>query len=192
MNAAGVATGVAGGLCLVVWVFVGGEGGGGGVCTAGGDGGGDGLDGGWACGRGGGGVGGVGGGGWRFFGWVWWGRLLVSGIVFSFLLLRRGVLMGVTVSEAIALELRRRTGDVFLYVQIYTGVMYLIAGVCMWFLRAWKIGEMEILAAEEEEEKRWGARGLGEGNIVVLQGRGEGRSRRRSSLMRRLFAWKKV
>ncbi|MCJ1330040.1 Tubulin beta chain (Beta tubulin) [Thelotrema lepadinum] len=50
-------------------------------------------------------------------------------------------------SEAIGLEIES-SSDTYLYAIIYTGLMYLIAGLFGWLLRAWKIGEMEMLAAE--------------------------------------------
>jgi len=55
------------------------------------------------------------------------------------------------VSEPVALELRQKSGDIYLHAQIFTGVMYLAAAVCMWFLRAWKIGQIEQTAAENEK-----------------------------------------
>lgn len=48
-----------------------------------------------------------------------------------------------TVSEAIALELRQATGNIYLHAQIFTGFMFIGAACCMWFLRAWKIGELQ-------------------------------------------------
>ncbi|KAJ5640519.1 hypothetical protein N7528_000144 [Penicillium herquei] len=52
-----------------------------------------------------------------------------------------------TVSEAIALELRRNTADggtSYLHVQIFTGVMYICASFCLWLVRGWKVGELEL------------------------------------------------
>ncbi|KAI4127804.1 MAG: hypothetical protein LQ338_003033 [Usnochroma carphineum] len=55
-----------------------------------------------------------------------------------------------TFAEPIALELRQRTGNIYLHAQVFAGLMYIIAGgVCMWFLRAWKIGQIESTAAAE-------------------------------------------
>ncbi|KAL8761269.1 MAG: hypothetical protein Q9184_002592 [Pyrenodesmia sp. 2 TL-2023] len=55
-----------------------------------------------------------------------------------------------TFAEPIALELRQETGNIYLHAQIFTGFMYIIAGaLCMWLLRAWKIGQLESLAASE-------------------------------------------
>ncbi|KAL8989072.1 MAG: hypothetical protein Q9177_001959 [Variospora cf. flavescens] len=56
----------------------------------------------------------------------------------------------IVVAEPIALELRQETGNIYLHAQIFTGLMYVMAGgVCMWYLRAWKIGQIESIAAEE-------------------------------------------
>ncbi|MCJ1308081.1 Tubulin beta chain (Beta tubulin) [Agyrium rufum] len=56
-----------------------------------------------------------------------------------------------TFSEPIALELRQATGDIYLHAQIFTGFMYVIAAICMWFLRAWKIGDLERQKSENEK-----------------------------------------
>ncbi len=62
---------------------------------------------------------------------------------------RPEVLILAPVSEPIALELRKTNGDIYLHAQIFTGFMYMGAALCMWFLRAWKIGELEQIAAEK-------------------------------------------
>ncbi|KAI9827537.1 MAG: hypothetical protein M1832_004887 [Thelocarpon impressellum] len=56
-----------------------------------------------------------------------------------------------TFAEPIALRLRQQTGNIYLYAQMFTGAMYLCAALCMWFLRAWKIKELQIEAAREEK-----------------------------------------
>ncbi|KAI9782849.1 MAG: hypothetical protein M1835_003926 [Candelina submexicana] len=56
-----------------------------------------------------------------------------------------------TFSEAIALELRRATGNIYLHAQVFTGLMYIGAALCMWFLRAWKIGEQQKAAMKKVE-----------------------------------------
>lgn len=59
-----------------------------------------------------------------------------------------------TFSEPIGLELRTQSGDIYLHAQLFTGFMYVGAALCLWFLRAWKIGEVERLALSKEERER--------------------------------------
>jgi hypothetical protein len=59
-----------------------------------------------------------------------------------------------TFSEPIALKLRTTTGDAYLHAQIYTGCMYIGAASCVWFLRAWKIRELEKIAVTKEEREQ--------------------------------------
>ncbi|KAL8941452.1 MAG: hypothetical protein Q9216_002225 [Gyalolechia sp. 2 TL-2023] len=54
-----------------------------------------------------------------------------------------------TFAEPIALELRRTTGNIYLNAQIFTGLMYIAAALCMWVLRAWKFGQLERIASVE-------------------------------------------
>ncbi|KAI4115037.1 MAG: hypothetical protein LQ345_004293 [Seirophora villosa] len=92
-----------------------------------------------------------------------------------------------TFAEAIALQLRQKTGNIYLHAQIFTGLMYIVAGgVCMWLLRAWKIGQMESVAAEEEKfPAQIGA--------VVADGHHPTRSKgSKSNVIKRLCAWKRV
>ncbi|KAL4874336.1 major facilitator superfamily domain-containing protein [Aspergillus karnatakaensis] len=48
-----------------------------------------------------------------------------------------------TVAEPIALLLRDEGSNrhVYLHVQIFTGLMYIAAAVCLWLVRAWKVGD---------------------------------------------------
>ncbi|TVY81578.1 putative transporter MCH2 [Lachnellula suecica] len=56
-----------------------------------------------------------------------------------------------TFAEPIALELRTASGDIYLHAQIFTGMMYIGAAVCAWFLRAWKVRELEGLKVREAD-----------------------------------------
>jgi MFS family permease len=58
-----------------------------------------------------------------------------------------------TFAEPIGLQLRTIRGDIYLHAQIFTGLMYIGAALCMWVLRAWKIGELERAASTEEERE---------------------------------------
>ena len=55
------------------------------------------------------------------------------------------------VAEPVALELRQKGENIYLHAQIFTGFMYIAAGVCMWLLRVWKIEQIEQIAAEQEK-----------------------------------------
>jgi MFS family permease len=57
-----------------------------------------------------------------------------------------------TFAEPMGLELRTLTGDIYEHAQIFTGFMYIAASLCMWFLRAWKIGD--LARAERERDTR--------------------------------------
>ena len=59
-----------------------------------------------------------------------------------------------TFAEAIGLELRTTSGDTYLHAQIFTGSMYLGAALCLWFLRAWKISELEKKVVTDEKRKQ--------------------------------------
>ncbi|KAL9029733.1 MAG: hypothetical protein Q9196_002054 [Gyalolechia fulgens] len=54
-----------------------------------------------------------------------------------------------TFAEPIALELRQTTGNIYLHAQIFAGCMYIAAALCMWFLKAWKVGQIERIASVE-------------------------------------------
>lgn len=94
------------------------------------------------------------------------------------------------VSEPIALELRQKTGNIYLHAQIFTGIMYLAAAVCMWFLRAWKIGQIEEIAAEKE--KRPEDIDAAAAEPVDPQNVSSSSRDFRSSLTKRLLKWEKV
>lgn len=54
------------------------------------------------------------------------------------------------VSEPIALEITSHTGN-YLGAQLFTGLMYIAAALCLWFLKVWKLGELERIAAAENK-----------------------------------------
>ena len=57
-----------------------------------------------------------------------------------------------TFAETIALQLKVETGNIYLHAQIFTGFMYIGAAACLWFLRAWKVGELEAAAAADADQ----------------------------------------
>ena len=67
--------------------------------------------------------------------------------------------------------------------------MYIGAASCMWLLRAWKIGQIERLASEQEKLPE-------EVDVLSAQGGAEfpsnSASAVASNLARRLIAWKRV
>ncbi|KAL2865484.1 MCT family MFS transporter [Aspergillus lucknowensis] len=70
-----------------------------------------------------------------------------------------------TVAEPIALLLRDNNSEnrVYLHVQIFTGLMYTAAAVCLWIVRGWKVGDNirvkqeKAAAAVETDQKDGGA-----------------------------------
>lgn len=65
-----------------------------------------------------------------------------------------------TTAEAIALELRRKNVDSWIYLppQIFTAFMYIGAAICLWIVRGWKVGQLEWQArlVREREMRRQG------------------------------------
>lgn len=91
------------------------------------------------------------------------------------------------------LELRADSGNIYLHAQIFTGLMYVAAAFCMWFLRAWKIEEVERV--EEMKRRENGeADGVMRRDLPVLS-RNESRAASVKSKVKAakgLFAWKRV
>ncbi|CAF9920119.1 MAG: hypothetical protein GOMPHAMPRED_001982 [Gomphillus americanus] len=119
------------------------------------------------------------------------------------------------VSEAIGLEIVSASkttpttpttadNNPYLYAQIYTGLMYLVAAGCAWLLRAWKIGQMEVLllaaaaAAAEKGEKGEDVNTVDDPVLCAdipissTKKKKEKGLGKRSSLVRRLFVVKRV
>jgi MFS family permease len=57
-----------------------------------------------------------------------------------------------TFAEPIGLQLKTQTGDIYLHAQIFTAIMYIAAAICLWFLRAWKVSELEAIANDDAEK----------------------------------------
>lgn len=62
----------------------------------------------------------------------------------------------VTCAEPIALELRRIGAASFVYIdaQIFCALSYIAAGVCLWVVRGWKIGQLEEAERLKAKEER--------------------------------------
>ncbi|KAK2024770.1 major facilitator superfamily transporter [Colletotrichum zoysiae] len=57
-----------------------------------------------------------------------------------------------TFAEPIGLTLKTFGSDAYLKVQVFTGVMYIAALLSIWFLRSWKIRQLDTIALLEEQE----------------------------------------
>jgi MFS family permease len=94
-----------------------------------------------------------------------------------------------TFAEPIALELRQKTGNIYLHAQVYTGFMYIASAICLYFVRVWKIGQLEALAAEigrpgaiiDASEARTLERTITKESMA-----------RRSGVLKRIVTWKRV
>lgn len=96
-----------------------------------------------------------------------------------------------TFSEPIALKLRQTSGNMYLHAQIYAGFMYIGAASCMWFLRAWKIGQLEKIAVKQKKS-------LDEVDVLSTEPAADPEAHVeippviRSSIATHLIAWKRV
>jgi MFS family permease len=108
-----------------------------------------------------------------------------------------------TVSEAIALQLRRGTSDggtSYLKVQLFTGFTYIGASLCLWVVRGWKVGELERAQQRRESIAREAPLTEGEkqdrpatvASSAPSAGGGEVRIWAPFALMRRMIALKRV
>ena len=61
-----------------------------------------------------------------------------------------------TFAEPIGLQLKTQTGNIYLHAQIFTAMMYIAAAICLWFLRAWKVNELEAIANDDAEKREAG------------------------------------
>ncbi|KAL8781900.1 MAG: hypothetical protein Q9194_000093 [Teloschistes cf. exilis] len=93
-----------------------------------------------------------------------------------------------TFAEPIALQLRQSTGKIYLYAQIFTGFMYVAAAICMLLLRAWKIGQIEMMSKPEGKSES----GVGAMADTLDHGSRHFEASQTGSTFGRLFAWKKV
>jgi predicted MFS family arabinose efflux permease len=59
-----------------------------------------------------------------------------------------------TFAEPIALELRTTSVNIYRHAQLFTGFMYIGAAICMWFLRVWKINDIEKKAQAKEKREQ--------------------------------------
>ena len=98
-----------------------------------------------------------------------------------------------TFSEPIGLELSGRKG--YLDAQLFAGIMYLISALFLWLLKAWKVGDLERVAAMK-------ARLRGDGDDMPQSGQSIGRGEvapgsatdrdEISPFIKRLLVWQHV
>ncbi|KAA6410826.1 MAG: mfs transporter [Lasallia pustulata] len=96
-----------------------------------------------------------------------------------------------TFSEPIALKLAQADGGKYLNAQVFTGFMYVGAALCMWFLRAWKIGQLELLVTETEKPSER----IDPVRDQPLEGINRGASeagRPPSNVLKRMCLWRRV
>lgn len=99
-----------------------------------------------------------------------------------------------TFAEPIGLELRADRGNIYLHAQIFTGVMYIAGAVCLWFLRAWKIREVERQTLEQQQQSSR-ERGVLDNKEVNNLNRSASRGisvKSTAKSVRGLYAWQRV
>lgn len=94
------------------------------------------------------------------------------------------ITLPVTFSEPIALEIVGGTGS-YLGTQLFTGFMYIAASLCLVFLRGWKIGELDELAAMKTEEGE-------ELEVVEAESPERALVAGRKTMLKHIWKWKKV
>lgn len=71
------------------------------------------------------------------------------------------IVLPTTFSEPIALEIVEGTGK-YIGAQLFVAFMYIAAGLCLVFLRGWKIAELEAIASMKGETRS-------DGNIIAAE-----------------------
>lgn len=94
------------------------------------------------------------------------------------------IVLPVTFSEPIALEMVDGTGS-YLGTQLWTGFMYIAGAVTLVFVRAWKIGEMEELAAIKAENNE-------EVELVESESPKRALLAGRKTMLKHVWKWRKV
>lgn len=89
------------------------------------------------------------------------------------------------------MKLAQADGGKYLNAQVFTGFMYVGAALCMWFLRAWKIGQLELLVTETEKPSER----IDPVRDQPLEGINRGASeagRPPSNVLKRMCLWRRV
>lgn len=90
----------------------------------------------------------------------------------------------VTFSEPIALEMVAGTGS-YLGTQLWTGFMYIAGALCLVFLRGWKLGELEELAAMRAQRD-------GQLEVVEAESPKQALQAGRRTMLKHIWKWRKV
>lgn len=85
-----------------------------------------------------------------------------------------------TFSEPMALEIAERSSVGYLGTQLFAGFMYIAAGLCLVWVKAWKVGELERADTVMEKQILGNSSSLGAGAAIT------------SPLLKRVFAWRRV
>jgi MFS family permease len=86
-----------------------------------------------------------------------------------------GLVVPSLVAEPIALELRRGNtrSFIYLYAQVFVALSYVAAGLCLWIVRGWKVGEIEahkrLVAEKRRRESVRREEGVQEGNPIEAE-----------------------
>jgi predicted MFS family arabinose efflux permease len=89
------------------------------------------------------------------------------------------LVLPLTFSEPIALEITSHTGS-YLGTQLFTGSMYVAGAICLWILKAWKVGDLERTSESEVDSAR------------DLSKDYEAGAKSQHNFLTRLFIWRKV
>ncbi|KAF2842384.1 MFS general substrate transporter [Patellaria atrata CBS 101060] len=93
-----------------------------------------------------------------------------------------------TFSEAIALEITASQNGEYLGAQLFTAFSYFVAALCVWLLRAWKLGEVERIAmvtGEKPEE-------VNATTSPTLDELGARTTKAQTAFVKRMLCWKKI
>ena len=96
-----------------------------------------------------------------------------------------------TVAEAIALKLRKSSGNIYINAQIFTAMMYIGGSLCLWLVRAWKVGELEVEDALQSPNSV-DDKASGRDNAALEHPSTATRKWRSKGLVRRLFTVERV
>ena len=89
------------------------------------------------------------------------------------------------------MKLAQADGGKYLNAQVFTGFMYVGAALCMWLLRAWKIGQLELLVTETEKPSESIDPVRDQPSEGTIQGASEVGSPT-SNVLKRMCLWRRV